>query len=283
MKDLKIAACLDLSQLKFAAIFFENIFTYEASDDYLDHAEQFEVECPHLAHAEPLAGLQMYLGGLSFRDWPIEYDKKLQEKLMRECEDLMEAGADRRLCTLKHWQSITEPCGWEISDIFAPSSLTIGMPIETSDLLIISELPMIDADKLSWETIVEMRKDPETIQALRDLRLMWFEDYQGKPKSYVEDSILKKIEIYQEKSKTWGLQTRHSVLELLFSHKNAAAIAGFSSCLFGAPLTQAALIGASATLGAVGVQLQKRSSEKLAFLQSDPIRYLVNLKNHTSG
>ena len=94
-----------------------------------------------------------------------------------------------------------------------------------------------------------------------------------------EDNIGLRIEKYRKILRTWDLKTALGSFEVIFSHKNAAALAGFGSAVFGAPFSVAGMLGASATIGSVGVHLKKRQVEKLELANSDPIRYLVNIRD----
>lgn len=142
----------------------------------------------------------------------------------------------------------------------------------------LSKLPIVDTNNLSWKHIAELRNDRDGLKSLTDLKLILYEDYNGKPKSFAEDRISQRIEKYQDTLKTWGMKTALSSLEVIFSHKNAAALAGFGSAAFGAPFSVAGMLGASATIGTLGVHLKKRQIEKLEFANGDPIRYLVNVQ-----
>lgn len=138
---------------------------------------------------------------------------------------------------------------------------------------------IINTENLEWRHIDEIRKCPKSMGAIRDFRLMMYKEYKNCPRSMVEDELLRKIEMYRETAMSWSLETKLSTLEMVFSHKNAAAIAGFSTVLFGASITQSALLGFSATLGGVGVLAMKRRLAKKKLLNNDPIRYLVELQD----
>jgi len=149
---------------------------------------------------------------------------------------------------------------------------------ETSlNSLTIRGFSTIDVNSLDWEKIIEIRKDSDSIKALRDFRLMFFQDFKDKPISYIEDSLQLRLDRYNATAKSWDAKTHRTSLELLFSHKNIGAIAGFASALSGAPLTSALVAGMSVTIGQIGIHLKTRKAEKLEFMNSDPIRYLSNL------
>ncbi|WP_290620886.1 MULTISPECIES: hypothetical protein [unclassified Arsukibacterium] len=150
---------------------------------------------------------------------------------------------------------------------------------EESPSLLLTSMRLVDVENLTWQKIIALREDPAAMASLKDLRNMVFADYNNKPFSYVEDQLFKRIENHEAAVKKWGMDTFETSIELILSHKNSAALAGFASTIFGAPISSAILLGASATLANVGFHLRKRRREKQQLMNLDPIRYIFKVRN----
>lgn len=61
---------------------------------------------------------------------------------------------------------------------------------QSETVVSLASLRLIDADRCSWEQILEFRRDDVARDKLRRLRLFAYDNYSGKSKEYVEDDIL---------------------------------------------------------------------------------------------
>lgn len=147
-----------------------------------------------------------------------------------------------------------------------------------SPSLILTSMKLVDVDRLQWDQIVALRKDQQAISALNDLKNLIISDYSDKPFSFIEDQLAKRIERHEAVIRKWGMNTLETSLELMLSHKNTAALAGFASTVFGVPFSSAVVLGASATLANVGFHLRRRQRQKHELMNHDPTRYVFNAR-----
>lgn len=168
---------------------------------------------------------------------------------------------------------------------------TTGIPIDSlisnrreagEVALSLSALDLIDTGALSYEALAELRRDKESIEKLRRLRLFVNDNYQGKSKEYVEDSILSKLSDYNETVRSWGFETKQGAITFLLNSKLIAG--GFTgsliSTLFGFPT-----MAIASSLGAVGLELaklsltlSKRKFELRKVMCENPVSYIVDVK-----
>ncbi len=146
----------------------------------------------------------------------------------------------------------------------------------------LSGVPVVDDTNLTWEQVLELRRDETAIRRLRRLRVFVASNYQGKTKQEIEDDLQTRIRDFEEASKELGVETTKAVFSVGGSEKIASAVTtGLLATLAGAPTTVAAAVGASAALA--GVLIQVVTHRKLFELkqEKDPIRYLVDIKRHS--
>lgn len=172
--------------------------------------------------------------------------------------------------------------------------ISIGEPIDMigspdiknysdiEDLCIsLKNLDLIDTTKITWNQVLEFRKDRESKQKLRNLRLFLYENYKGKSKNYVEDSILKKIDEYNRVVRKWGMETTEAALNIVFSSKSAIALwaAAFAGSLVGGTSPVTALVGLTFEFGLIGLEISKKMRELTEFKLNDPVSYIIDIKN----
>jgi hypothetical protein len=145
--------------------------------------------------------------------------------------------------------------------------------------LVLSNLKLVDAEKLSWEHILEVRRDVKSMAKLRRLRLLFHENYSGKPSSYIEDDLLRRVDEYDETVKEWKLDTVQQSLEMVCSSKSLAgtAVPAIVAGLFGG-MTLAAAVGSGFEVGKIGLSVWKKHRELVKFKNQNPVSYLVELR-----
>jgi len=152
---------------------------------------------------------------------------------------------------------------------------------EDDPLIQIASLPILEPDDLKWDTIQALRNDKVSQVKLRRLRAFFFENYAGKPKSFIEDDLLTRIDDHQSAAKDWGLSTLQTTLSLGGTKGlMTSTSAGLVAVLAGQSVPIAAAIGASAVLGSTTVSIltsRKRFKLKQA---KDPVAYIMDLKNN---
>tara|TARA_R110002020_G_scaffold70934_1_gene183742 strand:- start:1659 stop:2561 length:903 start_codon:yes stop_codon:yes gene_type:complete len=154
---------------------------------------------------------------------------------------------------------------------------------EGDDIIIsLLNLQMIDTYNTSWEQILEFRKDKNSIKNLRKLKLFLYDNYLGKPASYIEDDILNRIEDYNKSISKWGFNTITTTFDSILSSKGLFATSTIAMlAAFNQNPSLAALSGGSAafiTMGQIGISIFKARNNKIALRTDSPLAYLLTAK-----
>ncbi|MBI3479088.1 MAG: hypothetical protein HY016_01840 [Nitrosomonadales bacterium] len=141
--------------------------------------------------------------------------------------------------------------------------------------LTLSSLRLIDAEKASWEKIMEFRKDADSRPKLRRLRLFFMETYKDKPRSFVEDDLHNRIAAYDQAVKDWGFETRTAAFSMLFSSKFLAGALGGSALCVLAGASEVAIVsslgGVAWELGRISIEISKQRFQGRKALRDNPI------------
>lgn len=174
----------------------------------------------------------------------------------------------------------------------------IGLPLivsgaetnknEKEDIAItIASLKLIDTRSLALDQLIEFRKDPETMEKLRRLRLFAYQNYQGKSKDYIEDDILTRIADYDQAAKKWGFTTVSGAINILM---NSALITGGIAGSFLTAYYKAPIEAIVSTMSATGIAIantaislgQQKFAQK-EFMANNPISYISYAKDKLVG
>jgi hypothetical protein len=165
-----------------------------------------------------------------------------------------------------------------------PQATTVG----SEDIaMTIASLKLIDTRDLTLKQLIEIRKDPETVEKLRRLRLFAYQNYQGKSKDFIEDDILNRLGDYERAVKKWGFTTASgAITTLLNSSLIAGGIAGsFLTAYYNAPLLAiaSAMTGTGLAVAnlAIGLGQQKFAREELT--ANNPVSYISYAKEKLEG
>ncbi|CAD5275957.1 conserved hypothetical protein [Alteromonas sp. 38] len=137
-------------------------------------------------------------------------------------------------------------------------------------------IDLIDTSSASWDQIMELRMDTEAHKSLRNLRLFIYENYVGKPSSYIFDDVSKRLDVYSDVSKKHGFELTTSVLSVLLDSKNiqASLAAGLAASFFGG--AELAVGAACAVeLGKGSLELAKKYHPIQSFKLSHELAYLI--------
>jgi len=152
--------------------------------------------------------------------------------------------------------------------------------------LVISSLKLIDTSRASWAQILEFRSDNLAQEKLRRLRLFAYTNYRNKPKSYIEDDILRRIDEHRSVVRKWGFETKSSAINMALSSKSiAGGLAGsFAATLFATPVTALGALagGAIIELGRISLYVVKRNFALQELLQNNPISYIEDARAQLS-
>jgi hypothetical protein len=146
----------------------------------------------------------------------------------------------------------------------------------------LSGLELIDTSRLSWETILAIRSDPNASSKLRRLRLLFENNYCGKSRAYIEDDIIRRLDEYRLTVKEYHLETTALVLEQFLLSKSLLALGTSSvvACLAGAPIVACAslIAGASIEVGKAFLRVAKQRCKLDQQVQNLAIGYIVDVQ-----
>ena len=122
----------------------------------------------------------------------------------------------------------------------------------------LSNLQIVDDDQLTWEQVIEFRKDKENQQKYKRL-LNWLDkDMVGKPQSLIEGNIALKLEDYEAALKKNGIKTKYGTIELVLDLLYLVSVFGNATLVKSAAdlFPQILLLGGYA-IGRVSVKLKQ--------------------------
>jgi hypothetical protein len=126
-------------------------------------------------------------------------------------------------------------------------------------------IPLIDTSTITWDHVLEVRSDKDFTRKARRLRLFLADNYEGKPASYIRDSLSERIEAYEEDCRRHGLKLVLSTVSQLLESKSLLGSLGLAAAaiLTGNPVvaSAAALGGAVVELGKIAVSFAERKME----------------------
>lgn len=125
----------------------------------------------------------------------------------------------------------------------------------------INYIPEIIEDELSWEQVIEMKKDSKTIQKLRRFRVFLNSDLKGKTEQEVLEILDLAIDDYTSALKSYGIHT--TIGAVAFALSSSATVLG---ALAGTPtaITTAGCVITSGTLSLVSTQVKEYLETKKA-------------------
>ena len=166
------------------------------------------------------------------------------------------------------------------SILFSRDFTALSDAIDSDLTLSLANLSLIDTDKLSWEEILEIRRDPTLTAKLRNLRLFLSKSYDGKSRGFIEDDLSKRLEEYNDLCKNHRLETRLSVLSMLVDAKNihAAIGGGIVGTLFGGPIAGLAT-GASIEIATIAIEIAKKKHAFNKIRGQHELGYLIDVES----
>lgn len=148
-------------------------------------------------------------------------------------------------------------------------------PILVEPSLILSSLDLIDSSKITWEKLIEFRKDKDSKEKLRQLRRFVYDSLSSKSSDYIREDIERRMAEYKEVTRFWDFPTRKSVYKIGLTSSAATVVADtLGVALFGAPLATI-VAGASTTIGGAAIALESRRREIEIVKSHNPISYLI--------
>ncbi|WP_156170008.1 hypothetical protein [Aurantiacibacter luteus] len=180
---------------------------------------------------------------------------------------------------------IVEDAGFETAPIWdqALSFKPASKSDDVNDIdyaLTLKNLKLVDPRAVSWEQLVEFRKDEDSRHALRKFRLSFSENFGGQSQAEIEDRLLSDLYEHEKAANSWGLEFADRSFSLLSTKEGIAstAIGGALGFAVGGPIPLA--IGGLLLLGSqIGIEFVKMKRETKMNATKSPFTYLSKMKN----
>ena len=168
--------------------------------------------------------------------------------------------------------------------VFPEAMISSEVAGDDDNSVSIFNLPLIDADLVPWEQIIELRNDTARAAKLRNLRIFFERDLDGKSKEYIEDSLSKAVDDYITTLDNHGFETKSGAWSILFSKESAFGYgaAAMLSTLFGMPVA-AVPAGAVLNIANICLYLRKRKYEFASLKENHDVAYLVDTQSKLTG
>jgi hypothetical protein len=148
-------------------------------------------------------------------------------------------------------------------------------------------LSLVDAERASWNQIIEFRKDQKSRASLRRLHIFMAEEYCGKDKAYMEDDLLLRIDEYNNVVRDWGFGTRSAVISNLINSKLILGGLGgaIASSVLGKHWVAAAsaVTGIAVELGNVVIDVSRRRYSLKTLRRNSPINFIVEARSQLAA
>lgn len=145
-----------------------------------------------------------------------------------------------------------------------------------------TDVPLIDIEKVTRDQILEVRKDPNFTKALRSFRLLFAEDYRDKDPGYVMDSLNQKVAQYEESCRQHGLTTALGVVRQLLDSKSllgALTVAAMGILTENnAVITLSAIAGSAIELGKMTLYIAESKTKFRTEQRNLDIAYFLALR-----
>ncbi|HBS88058.1 MAG: hypothetical protein A2W91_09910 [Bacteroidetes bacterium GWF2_38_335] len=154
---------------------------------------------------------------------------------------------------------------------------------KTYPAIILSDLDLIDASKLSWKQIVEIRKDEKSIKALRNLRLFTYQNFKHDDSiEYFKDLFQKHIEDYKDTANIWGLDTLKQSINIGLTQSMVAGVGtALAAIIFQTDFLVAVTAGLSTTIGHIPIKFSEQIRSKKENQKNNPIHYIIELEKQS--
>lgn len=176
------------------------------------------------------------------------------------------------------FQKLAVALGKQYSTVLLPSEKHVDDSSPYA-CLALGNVPLVDPARLSWDQVLEVRKDSAARSALRNLRLFFSTNYEGKPPSFIADDLARRLDEYSNTRKRLGFEAITGSISALIDSKSiqSAAALGTATALAGGPLlgvTSAALLEVSGA----ALEFAKKRFAIRDFEKNHSLAYLIQVK-----
>ncbi|GJL76341.1 hypothetical protein [Nitrosomonas sp.] len=173
---------------------------------------------------------------------------------------------------------IAKDFGFSKSSILLTDESRIEGPYE-HPILALPAIKLVDTSNISWQQIWGLRDDPVARKKLRNLRLFFYENYNGKSKSYITDDLEKRLEDYEDIAKQYDFELKTSMLSGLLDSKNiqGLAAAGIAAAFIGGPIAGIAT-PVIIEIGKLTLEFGIKKYSMQRFEKSHELAYIIQAK-----
>lgn len=132
---------------------------------------------------------------------------------------LLDAAVGEQSSVRKEFERLARALGRRYSTVLLPSSPEPDAEGSYASL-VLTGVPLVDTARMTWEQVLELRQDTDARAALRNLRLFFFTNYQGKPAAFIADDLARRIDEYKTIRKRMGFETITSSISALIDAKS---------------------------------------------------------------
>jgi len=182
--------------------------------------------------------------------------------------------------SIRHeFRNLAQSCGIEFASVLlSPHHQQDRNNIAFPEYLAISlsGIPLVDTSQAEWDQIIDLRRDSESQNRLRNLRLFLYTNYQGKSVDYIQDDLGRRLHAYELARKKFGFEIVTSCFSTLLESKNvySAIAGGFVAGLVGG-LSAAATAGTIIEVGKVALEFAKRRYQFKEMTQNHELAFVI--------
>lgn len=173
------------------------------------------------------------------------------------------------------FQEYARSLGFEEICVSVPArTAAVGTSADPS--LTLSQLKLVDTAGADWRQVIELRKDKESHQRLIRLRLFVHSNYAGRPFTFIEDDLARRVQEYETAARKHGFKTVLSSLTVLLNAKDLQASlgTGLVAGLFGGPIA-AIGTGLAVEVGQIAVHVAERVHEMREWRSGHELAYII--------
>jgi hypothetical protein len=148
----------------------------------------------------------------------------------------------------------------------------------------LSNLRLVDVENTPWRQIIEFREDPDSVKALRRLRLFLFDTCREKSSAYVEDKLSAEIEKYENAVKSAGFKLTAGSFSAVIDAQALGAYATSVLAFLAGAGPVPALTGAAIVAGLkVGLQVYRDKYALRELKRDHGLAYLIDARERLEG
>ncbi|MGI8978652.1 MAG: hypothetical protein ACR2FY_05470 [Pirellulaceae bacterium] len=151
-------------------------------------------------------------------------------------------------------------------------------------LLSIADIQIPDPKQLSWDAIIEFRKDVLARKRLRRLRVFAVKEYTGKSLAFIEDDLSIRLDDYEQTLKSWSIKTVVGVLSTCVNLETtlSAGVANLVAIMSGMPASQAFAASLAIPCSRFALELAKVRIDRQEAIRQFPLAYIADVKRLAS-